>query len=246
MKNLPVWYGWIPILSGKLFLPKEEDIEDRAKRLQKEINENYEYQIEYTHKELDSWIIKTETKKEKLETCCKLKNNGLCKIIPITGNPSYENILVIYQYIRDLYHRHIHHSGDIPLHPIEANNENDAIEGILDQYRQKVRDYHSEAKDFIDLRRFDEAIDTISSGRGEMQYAKSFVNLFLVGEQRALLTMVFENSDKSLEVLLQKVTQMLSMREHKSILIGTIGTLILVFLTVLLVYQALIWIFNIL
>jgi len=49
MKNSSLWYGWIPILSGKLFLPDEEDVEGRAKTLQKEINETYEYQINYTH-----------------------------------------------------------------------------------------------------------------------------------------------------------------------------------------------------
>jgi len=46
-----MWYGWIPILSGKLFLEKEEDIEKRAKELQKEIKEQegYPYLIEHTH-----------------------------------------------------------------------------------------------------------------------------------------------------------------------------------------------------
>lgn len=39
-----------------------------------------------------------------------------------------------------------------------------------------------------------------------MQYAKSFVNLFVVGEQREVLIRVFENADKSLEVLMQRVT----------------------------------------
>lgn len=167
---------------------------------------------------------------------CKLENDGLCKITPITGNPSYDNISVIYQFFRDLYHKHIPHSGDIPLPPVEANNENDAIERILDQYRQKVRDYHSEAKDFIDLGRLDEANDIISSGRGEMQYAKSFVNLFFVGKHKELLTRVFENSDRSFEVLLQRVAWRLSARERMYHLLVMVGTLILIFLTAVLVY----------
>gem|GEM_PF-4903875 len=236
MKNLPLWHGWIPILSGKLFLPEEEDIEDRAKRLQKEINEHCEYQIKYTHIGLDSWIIEIETREEMLQVDCKLENNGLCKITPIAGDPSYENVSVIYQFIRDLYHKHIHHSGDIPLRPIEANNENDAKEGFLDQYRQKVMDYHSEAKDFIDSRRFDDAIDIISSGRGEMQYAKSFVNLFFVGEPGELLNRVFENADKSLEVLWWRVIWRLSAIERRLLFRATVT---LVLLTAWLVYLAL-------
>lgn len=133
-KNLHSWYGWIPILSGKLLLPEEEDVEDRAKRLQKEINEGeeYEYKIKYKYEGPDSCRIELETEKEKLQVKCKLENNGLCKITPIDEKPSNESVLVIYQFVRDLYHKHIHHSSDIPLRSIEANNENNAIEGILD------------------------------------------------------------------------------------------------------------------
>lgn len=203
---MPSWYGWIPILSGKLFPPEEEDVEERAERLQKEINENEKYDIDHTHERLNKWKIKLRTKREKLQVDCELEESGLCKITVVDGGSSYDNILAIYRFIRDIYHKHIHHSGDLPLRPIEGNDENDAIEGNLDQYRQKVRDYHQEAKDFIDSGKFDDAVDIISSGRGEMQYAKSFVNLFVVGEQREALIRVFENADKSLEVLMQRVT----------------------------------------
>lgn len=102
-----------------------------------------------------------------------------------------------------------------------------------------MRDYHSEAKDLIDSGEFDIAIDVISSGCGEMQYAKSFVNLFFDGKQKELLTKVFENSDKSLEMLLQRATRMLSKKDKFYLSIETGGTVLLIFLTFILVFQAL-------
>jgi len=62
---------------------------------------------------------------------------------------AYDAALAIYRFIRDVYHKHIHHSGDLPLRPVEVDAENDAIEGILNQYRQKVILYHRIAKDLL-------------------------------------------------------------------------------------------------
>lgn len=236
-----MWYGWIPILSGKLFLEKEEDIEKRAKDLQKEIKEQegYPYLIEHTHESRDKWkiILRTKrlTRRIELQFEVKLEDNGLCKIKPISGDPSYDAALAIYRFIRDVYHKHIHHSGDLPLRPVEVDAENDAIEGILNQYRQKVILYHRIAKDLIDSRRVGVAIKEICAGRGEMQYAKTFITLFITGNQKGDLIRIFENSDTSLGVLMERINAYLSMlsftREKKRDVFSIIITAILIFLT---------------
>ena len=232
-----MWYGWIPILSGRLFFEKEEDIEKRAKELQKEIaeQEEYPYLIEYTHESRDKWeIILRTTRRIKLQFEVKLEDNGLCKIKPINGDPSYDAALAIYRFIRDVYHKHIHHSGDLPLRPVEVDAENDAIEGILNQYRQKVILYHRIAKDLIDSRRVG-AIKEICAGRGEMQYAKTFITLFITGNQKGDLIRIFENSDISLGVLTERINDYLSMlsftREKRRDVFSIVITAILIFLT---------------
>lgn len=212
--SLTTWYGWIPILSGKLFLEKEEDIEKRARKLQEEIKDQYDYDIEYTHESRDKWELTLRTERGgEFQFEVKLKDNGLIRIEPTGGDPPYDVVLTIYRFIRDVYHEHIHHSGDLLLLPVEASTENDAVEGILDQYRRKVVFYHRIAKDLIDLRRYDDAKELILAGRGEMQYAKAFITLFTTGQRKEDLIRIFENSDTSLEVLMEKVNTYSSWRE---------------------------------
>ncbi|MBA5941898.1 MAG: hypothetical protein H0M93_00975 [Methanophagales archaeon] len=206
MKTMVSWYGWIPILSGKLTLTEEKDINEKAKRLQKEIDVCEEYTIEYEYEGTGKWKIVLKTKAGNLEVDCEVEESGLCKITHVGGVASYDKIVAIYRFIRDIYHMHIHHSGDLQLRPIEINGRDAGIEKILDQYRQKVTYYPQEVKDHIDNRRYDDAIDSILAGRGEMQYAKSFTNLFFDDDPRDSLNRTFESADKSLEVLMQKVT----------------------------------------
>jgi len=106
----------------KLFLGKEENIKARAKELQKEIKEQeeYPYDIEYTHESRDKWEITLRTKGVDLQFQVELEDNGLCKIKSINGDPSYDTVLAIYRFIRDVYHKHVHHSGDLPLRPVEV------------------------------------------------------------------------------------------------------------------------------
>ncbi len=101
------------------------------------------------------------------------------------------------------------------------DDENDAIEGILNQYRLKMIRYHQRAKDFIDSRKFDDAVVITSSGRGEMQYAKLFINLFFKNDQKGDLIRTFEYSDTSLGVLMERINGYLltsSFVREKSIL----------------------------
>ena len=209
---MTTWYGWIPILSGKLFLEEEENIEKRARKLQEEIEDQEEYDIEYTHESRDKWELTLRTEgREEFKFEVKLEDNGLIRIKPIGRDPSYDVVLAIYRFIRDVYHKHVHHSGDLPLFPVEANTENDVIEGILNQYRRKVVFYHRIARELIDSRRYDDAKNLILAGRGEMQYAKTFITLFITGSQKEDLIMIFDNSDTSLEVLMERVNTYLSM-----------------------------------
>ncbi|MCX7946860.1 MAG: hypothetical protein N2557_07860 [Hydrogenophilus sp.] len=105
-----------------------------------------------------------------------------------------ENLIsATYRFIRDLYHDHIHHSGDQPLWVIRARDEGEAVEKILMQYRQKVKEYHKQAKDLIKTKNFNQAIDTLFSAMGEMQYASSFITLFFDGKRKAFLLSVFKN-----------------------------------------------------
>ena len=210
-KNLPVWYGWIPILSGELSISIEY-VEYKARTLSEEIKALYD--VKYSHEELNKWpnkweieLLKTENR---LKLICEVESNGLCKITPANGTATQDNISACYRFVRDIYYQHIHHSGDQLLDPIETNDRPDAIEKILKQYRKKIVEYHRVVRELITLgilKSEDAIIDRISTGRGEMQYAKSFINLFFSkdSEQRENLLRVFENADKSLEILMEKV-----------------------------------------
>lgn len=234
------WYGWIPILSGKLFLPEEEDIEKSARKLQSQIREEEEYNIEYEYNshEHDRWKIKLITEEDELLVDCKLEDNGFYEITSIDGDASYGSVCTIHRFIRDVYHKHIHHSGDLPLYPVLSNDKKSAIEEILNQYRQKVRDYHQESKDFINSGRLDDALYSIFSGRGEMQFAKSFANLFFTGERRESYIKTFENSDKSLAVLMDKInTLMIPILDKRKDMFYLLITVFFTFLTMFSVFS---------
>jgi len=98
-----------------------------------------------------------------------------------------------------------------------------------------VISYHRIVKDLIDSRRVRVAIKEICAGRGEMQYAKTFITLFITGNQKGDLIKIFENSDTSLGVLMERINGYLSMlsftREKRRDVFSIIITAILIFLT---------------
>ncbi len=55
----------------------------------------------------------------------------------------------IHRVVRDLLHKHIHHESDLPLRPIDANDENSAIEELYRAYLEKFKDYKKTISNYL-------------------------------------------------------------------------------------------------
>lgn len=123
--------------------------------------------------------------------------------------------------IRNIYHEHVYAShGDFALRPVHIKGEdkNEAIIKIFEQYQLKILTYHKYIKNKLsDMKSTDSSSQDlynlhsiISSGKGEMVYALSFVNLFDLKEKEK---QSIKNSLKSLQILSEKFDNLVEFKE---------------------------------
>jgi hypothetical protein len=189
------FYGWIPILSRKLiigeklfchaginnfeklFTPSKVLFSDRRfdrlfRRKHKVSYEkmNFEQCEECEEKILHLSLRVSNWKEEKLvEGDAWIHESGLTKYkVNYPENDCFERVLHIL--VRDAFHSHVHHSSDLPLPPIEAENGDVATKSILFEYLRKFVEY----KRMVGKVRLKDAMEDIARARGEIVYANSF------------------------------------------------------------------------
>lgn len=193
------YYGWIPILTPNVIASNKLKEGDVFVRVLEFCRKKVNIKVNKLDKNgfLSSFEVVIPEKQRKLINVeCNIKLSGLTSFSfffykkPQTQfneiTKYFKNKLVInlFDSIRDLYHEHVHHEkkDDAILKPVEAKAEDEAIEGILNQYLNKVIYYHKDTGSkkgnilirFLDTRK---RINFLASGMGELVYAQSFVSL---------------------------------------------------------------------
>jgi hypothetical protein len=225
------FYGWIPIISRKLIIGEKlfrhadiNDFEklfipskvlfsdkrlDRLFRLKHKVSYekmNFEQCEECEEKTLHLSLSVSNWKGEKLvEGDVWIHESGLTKYkVSYPENDCLERVLHIL--VRDTLHSHVHHSSDLPLPPIEAENGDDAKKSILFEYLRKFVEY----KRVIGKLGLKNAIADIARARGEIVYANTFYEIFckrLAGCSDLMSS--FKSFDKSFMILEKKLSDRL-------------------------------------
>ncbi|MCK4732343.1 MAG: hypothetical protein KAT65_07790 [Methanophagales archaeon] len=100
--------------------------------------------------------------------------NGLVKL-KIDQYPTYEKYEhpeeQMHKVIRDVFHKHVHHSSDMLLPPVDAQDKKAALEKIILSYLEKFIIYkrvwsHARPKD---------ALNDVMRAQGEIEYARSYL-----------------------------------------------------------------------
>ena len=99
----------------------------------------------------------------------------------------------MHKLIRDVFHKHVHHSSDMPLPPVKASDSNDAIKQIALLYLTKFITY----KGNLGKIRVKDALENVMRAQGEIEYACAFLNM----QKSNLHPYFFEFAKKSLESL---------------------------------------------
>lgn len=204
-----IWYGWIPILSGKLFMLDANTIWDKGEKLSSDINDVHGVKVEL--RDVEDNKLKISIKGQyTINTICTLEDGGLCRI-SIVGSDIHDDetqaresaaVAMIYRFVRDIYHEHIYHKNDQPLHLIYTSDRDFAIENIIDQYRNKIIDYHQECKNLSKNHRYDELVTVGTAGLGEIRYGIAFANIF----SKTDVIPLFENAYISLKGFVEQIT----------------------------------------
>lgn len=94
----------------------------------------------------------------------------------------------IYVDVRDTYHEHTHHDGDMGssadcLLPISySSDEINAVAEIIANYKRKILEYHKKLKVYTKTNEksnvIQVSIDSIRQAKGELLYALSFLNYY--------------------------------------------------------------------
>lgn len=204
-----IWYGWIPILSGKLFMLDTDTIWEKGEKLSSDINDAHGVKVEL--RDVEDNKLKISIKGQyTINTICALESGGLCGISVIDSNiPDDEMqaresaaVAMIYRFVRDIYHEHIYHKNDQPLHLVYTSDRDFAIENIIDQYRNKIIDYHQECKNLSKNYRYDELVTVGTAGLGEIRYGIAFANIF----SKTDVIPLFENAYISLKGFVEQIT----------------------------------------
>ena len=204
-----IWYGWIPILSGKLFMLDADTIWEKGEKLSLDINDAHGVKVEL--RDVEDNKLKISIKGQyTINTICALESGGLCRISVIDSNiPNDEMqvregaaVAMIYRFVRDIYHEHIYHKNDQPLRLVYTSDKDFAIENIIDQYRNKIIYYHQECKNLTENHLYDELVTTGTAGLGEMRYGIAFANIF----SKTDVIPIFENAYISLKGFMEQIT----------------------------------------
>ena len=226
------FYGWIPILSGELIIEQklfqEADISDFEKMFRPEFSEvllsdrifdkmfKLKHRVSYEKKYLERCeecgekvlclsIRVSNRKGEKLvEGDAWIHRSGLTKYKVVYVCPDYpfpERIL--HKLVRDIFHVHVHHSSDLPLPPVKAENEEEAKKKILEEYVRKFIKY----KRIASKTKLKNAIDDFLRARGEIVYAKAAYKLFYkaLADNSSLISS-FKSFDESFKILLERAS----------------------------------------
>jgi len=250
------FYGWIPILSEKITVEQklfqDADISDFEKLFRPRFSEvllsdrvfdelfglkhkvfyeikNLERCEECGEKVLHLSIIVSNRKGEKLiEGDVKIHESGLTKYnikYVSAKHPFPERIL--HKLVRDVFHIHMHHSSDLPLPPIKAENEDEAKKKILEEYVRKFIEY----KRMASKTKLKDAVEDFSRARGEIVYAKSAYKLFhKASVNNSYLTSSFESFDESFKILLERASYRLHLATNYIIICLTTLLIAIAFL----------------
>jgi hypothetical protein len=89
------------------------------------------------------------------------------------GGDEFVYAMQMHKLIRDIFHKHVHHSTDLLLPPIKARDENEATQKILDLFLLKFVEY----KAISAKARPKTAMEDFYRARGEVEYSKVFLDL---------------------------------------------------------------------
>jgi hypothetical protein len=79
----------------------------------------------------------------------------------------------MHKVIRDVFHKHVHHSSDMLLPPVDAPDKKEAIEKIALRYLEKFIIYK---RKWANIRSKD-ALNDVRRAQGEIEYARSFLTI---------------------------------------------------------------------
>ena len=170
MNIASIWYGWIPNLSGDIFLSDIYEILGERGFISVQ-NGNYFRSLQISDISSTSYtfsvVVPTEysnlndknTLKVELEgakAVCEIEKNGMLKLELTFGEGDGGDFELgiaraIYCEIKDIFHEHTHHAEDADrlLDVIAAESKEQAIKKIVQQYQRKIFEYHHFLKAFL-------------------------------------------------------------------------------------------------
>jgi len=229
-----IWYGWVPTLSGKLFLPDANTVLEKSKELSLDIYRSHNVEI-IINDLVSNDHLKISIKGRgvyALNSTCTIEDSGLCKIsVDSSDIPDDElevkgrdTVSMVYRFVRDIYHDHIFHTHGQPLDLAYTSDRETAVDDIIDQYRKKIVRYHHQCKNLREDLLYNELVDVGIAGLGEMRYGIAFTNTF----SKTDATSAFENAYISLRGFLEQITSETMIKlsvDVKWISLGGIGLL---------------------
>lgn len=181
----------------------------------------------------------------------QFEEKGLIKFVAhehIDDDPTITQEILNQAYIdiRDIYHEHTHHDGDVDgdaadsLIPISvaSRDEAAAIKDILLRFQSKIVTYHKKIKQYINIpeksKYITVAVEKIRQASGEYLYAQNFVSFYggRGGIDTAVHLQLFANVIRSMDVFLEELNAKYS---HETSVIAKSQNRLLLFMTLALV-----------
>jgi hypothetical protein len=135
-----------------------------------------------------------------------------------TGNDQFVYAMQMHKLIRDIFHKHVHHSTDLLLPPVRADNEKEAMQKIMELFFSKFMEYKNTSVNA----RPKLAIEDFFRAEGEIEYAKTFLDIhireFMDGKAHNYKKNLNSFSD-SFDVLLKRLQIRLD-RAHNCMIIS--------------------------
>jgi hypothetical protein len=144
----------------------------------------------------------------------------------IRGQPTddiddeYIYAMQMHKLIRDIFHKHVHHSTDLLLPPVEANELDEAARKIAELFFLKFVDYKYLSAPPIKPK---QAVENLYRAKGEIEYARVFVELhklsYSARKERDYIDSCSSFAN-SIDILINRLTGRVN-RAHSSMLIST-------------------------